>query len=219
MLGGSSVQPADQRMHAGLGPDRAGLTSDTLRSGELLRRGRVPWNRDESHNSPAGHPGSRRCSSFTYGQYAHSSRLAIRAPRSGTYTTHHGSGGLDSSTQDWLARPHGLWPHRGGACGAQVPPHPVAAARRDALADGRGPARAASDRREPPAGARGRAKLAATPRPRSRAASRTSHGTFPPRSSVLSGTVMVADVLFKAAKAVVRRRDSSSSLRRSVRGG
>jgi hypothetical protein len=36
----------------------------------------------------AGHPASRRCSSLTYRQYAHSSRLAIRAPRSeACYTT------------------------------------------------------------------------------------------------------------------------------------
>jgi hypothetical protein len=51
----------------------------------------VPWNRDASHNSRAGPPGSLRCSFLTYAQYARSSRLAIRAPRSGTYATHHGS--------------------------------------------------------------------------------------------------------------------------------
>jgi hypothetical protein len=56
--------------------------------------GLVPWNRDVSHNSRAGHPGWRRCSSLTYAQYARSSRLAIRAPRSGPYATHHGSRGL-----------------------------------------------------------------------------------------------------------------------------
>ena len=32
-----------------------------------------------------GHPGWLRCSSLKYAQYSHSSRLAIRAPRSGTY--------------------------------------------------------------------------------------------------------------------------------------
>ena len=40
--------------------------------------------RDSSHNSRAGHPGWRRCSSLTYAQYARSSRLASRAPRSAT---------------------------------------------------------------------------------------------------------------------------------------
>jgi hypothetical protein len=54
----------------------------------------VPWNRDDSHNSRAGHPGRRRCSSLTYAQYARSSRLASRAPRSGTCASHHGSRGL-----------------------------------------------------------------------------------------------------------------------------
>ena len=57
----------------------------------------VPWKRDASHNSRAGHPGWRRCSSLTYAQYARSSRLAIRAPRSGTYATHHASRGLAMS--------------------------------------------------------------------------------------------------------------------------
>ena len=46
--------------------------------------------RDSSHNSRAGHPGWLRCSSLTYSRYARSSRLAIRAPRSGTYATNHG---------------------------------------------------------------------------------------------------------------------------------
>ena len=45
----------------------------------------VPWKRDASHNSRAGHPGWRRCSSLTYSRYARSSRLAIRAPRSGIW--------------------------------------------------------------------------------------------------------------------------------------
>src|SRR6266513_4571890 len=44
---------------------------------------------DSSHNSRAGHPGWLRCSSLTYSRYARSSRLAIRAPRSGTYATNH----------------------------------------------------------------------------------------------------------------------------------
>jgi tetratricopeptide (TPR) repeat protein len=54
----------------------------------------VPWNRDDSHHSRAGHPVWRRCSSLTYAQYARSSRLASRAPRSGPYASHHGSRGL-----------------------------------------------------------------------------------------------------------------------------
>ena len=54
----------------------------------------VSRNRDSSHNSRAGHPGSPRCSSLKYAEYSRSSRLAIRAPRSGTYATNHGSGTL-----------------------------------------------------------------------------------------------------------------------------
>src|SRR6476659_7133843 len=46
-------------------------------------------NSDSTHNSRAGHPASRCCSSLTYAQYARSSRLAIRAPRSGTYARNH----------------------------------------------------------------------------------------------------------------------------------
>ena len=38
-----------------------------------------------SYQLPAGHPGWRRCSSLTYSRYARSSRLAIRAPRSGIW--------------------------------------------------------------------------------------------------------------------------------------
>ena len=60
----------------------------------IPRRQLVPWKRDDSHKSRAGHPGWRRCSSVPYAQYAPSSRLAIRAPRSGTYATHHASRGL-----------------------------------------------------------------------------------------------------------------------------
>ena len=47
-----------------------------------------------SHNSRAGHPAWLRCSSLKYAQYSRSSRLAVRAPRSGTYATHHASRGL-----------------------------------------------------------------------------------------------------------------------------
>ena len=56
--------------------------------------GLVPWIRDVSHNSRAGRPVWRRCSSLAYAQYARSSRLASRAPRSGTYARHHESRGL-----------------------------------------------------------------------------------------------------------------------------
>src|SRR5712691_8315201 len=55
----------------------------------------VSRNSDSSHNSRAGHPGWLRCSSLTYSRYARSSRLAIRAPRSGTYATNHCYGTLD----------------------------------------------------------------------------------------------------------------------------
>jgi hypothetical protein len=54
----------------------------------------VSRNSDSSHNSRAGHPGWRRCSSLKYAQYSRSSRLAIRAPRSGTYATNNCSGTL-----------------------------------------------------------------------------------------------------------------------------
>src|SRR6476469_836411 len=53
-----------------------------------------PWNRDFWHKLRAGHPAGRRCSSLPYAQYAHSSRLARRAPRSGPYASYHGSRGL-----------------------------------------------------------------------------------------------------------------------------
>ena len=42
----------------------------------------------------AGHPVWRRCSSLTYSRYAHSSRLASRAPRSGTLSPYFGIGTL-----------------------------------------------------------------------------------------------------------------------------
>src|SRR5213594_2839531 len=56
----------------------------------------VSRNSDSSHNSRAGHPGWLRCSSLTYSRYARSSRLAIRAPRSGTHATNHCYGTLVS---------------------------------------------------------------------------------------------------------------------------
>ena len=59
--------------------------------GAGLRGTLVPWKRDESHNSRAGHPDWRRCSFLRYAQYPRSSRLASRAPRSGTRATHHDS--------------------------------------------------------------------------------------------------------------------------------
>jgi hypothetical protein len=70
----------------------------------------VPWNRDESHNSRAGHPDWQRCSSVRYTQYLRSSRLVSRAPRSGIYATHHGSRGLarrcggSASMAMWITR-------------------------------------------------------------------------------------------------------------------
>ena len=54
----------------------------------------VPWKRDASDNSRAGHPRCRRCSSVEYSRYSPSSRLAIGAPRSGTCPRHHVSRGL-----------------------------------------------------------------------------------------------------------------------------
>ena len=48
-----------------------------------------------SPNSRAGHPGWRRCASLKYAQYARSSRLATRAPRSGTLETDLGFGTMN----------------------------------------------------------------------------------------------------------------------------
>ena len=50
--------------------------------------------RDSRHNCRAGHPRWRRCSSFKYAEYSHSSRLASGAPRSGIYATYHAAGTL-----------------------------------------------------------------------------------------------------------------------------
>ena len=47
-----------------------------------------------SPNSRAGHPAWLRCSSLKYSRYARSSRLASRAPRSGTSATNHWDGTL-----------------------------------------------------------------------------------------------------------------------------
>src|SRR5204862_4867199 len=45
-----------------------------------------------------------RCSSLTYSRYARSSRLAIRAPRSGTYATNHRYGTLKPDSGGPLLR-------------------------------------------------------------------------------------------------------------------
>jgi O-6-methylguanine DNA methyltransferase len=47
-----------------------------------LRTLLVPWKRDASHNSRAGHPGSPRCSSLTYARMLgrHALRSGRRAP-------------------------------------------------------------------------------------------------------------------------------------------
>jgi hypothetical protein len=49
----------------------------------------VSWPRGSQHNSRAWHPGWLRCSSLRYSRYPRSSRLAIRAPRSGINVTIH----------------------------------------------------------------------------------------------------------------------------------
>src|SRR5439155_8090502 len=59
------------------------LNASNSNSGADLERQLVSRNSDSSHKSRAGHPGWLRCSSLTYSRYARSSRLAIRAPRSG----------------------------------------------------------------------------------------------------------------------------------------
>src|SRR4051812_40481520 len=50
--------------------------------------------RDSRNNCRAGHPRWRRCDSVKYARYFPSSRLAIGAPRSGTYTTNYAVGTL-----------------------------------------------------------------------------------------------------------------------------
>src|SRR5204863_21506 len=72
----------------------------------------VSRNSDSSHNSRAGHPPppqrgcrvgdagagcvARRLHTPEYSRHARSSRLAIRAPRSGTYATNHCYGTLEA---------------------------------------------------------------------------------------------------------------------------
>src|SRR5712691_12018811 len=74
-----------------------GILPTAPRAGSLVGHGLVSRNSDSSHDSRAGHPGWLRCSSLTYSRYARSSRLAIRAPRSGTYATNHCYGTLAAS--------------------------------------------------------------------------------------------------------------------------
>src|SRR5829696_6279747 len=82
----------------------------------------VPWKRDDSHNSRAGHPRWRRCSSVEYAQYSSSSRLASGAPRSGTYASHHVSRGLDGlDRRAFLACAGGLATATLTPAGAQTP--------------------------------------------------------------------------------------------------
>ena len=76
----------------------ASAPCNTRRSDRVAQTDLVSWNSGSSHNSRAGHPGSRRCSSLKYARYSRSSRLAIRAPRSGTYATNHCSRTLAAST-------------------------------------------------------------------------------------------------------------------------
>src|SRR2546429_1455950 len=109
----------------------------------------VSRNSDSSHNSRAGHPSSTptrlprrgprgwlRCSSLTYSRYARSSRLAIRAPRSGTYATNHCYGTLGGCDGEENM-------HRGGD-GRHIrrlpagPDHELAADDRRAARDGGG---------------------------------------------------------------------------------
>jgi hypothetical protein len=65
----------------------------------------VPRNSGSSHDSRAGHPGRLRCSSFEYSRYSQSSRLAGRAPRSGTYATIHCYGTLENGSSNQTGAP------------------------------------------------------------------------------------------------------------------
>src|SRR5439155_5023936 len=111
-----------------------------LRSSAAL----VSRNSDSSHNSRAGHPGWLRCSSLTYSRYARSSRLAIRAPRSGTYATNHCYGTLDRRALRILQREPELLRERVDrraralprAFGLEAQVADAAAPRRDHAADG-----------------------------------------------------------------------------------
>src|SRR5713226_6089073 len=76
-----------RRVSSPTAPAVACETGRKLAPGLLLSRPR-----DSRHNSRAGHPGWLRCSSLKYSRYSRSSRLAIRAPRSGIYATLHGGG-------------------------------------------------------------------------------------------------------------------------------
>jgi AraC-like DNA-binding protein len=77
--------------------------------------------RDSQHKSRAGHPASLRCSSLTNSRFARFSRLAIRAPRSGTYVTNHAAGTLAGCCS--TAIEHGYSARRHGERrGARPPP-------------------------------------------------------------------------------------------------
>src|SRR5712692_7496950 len=78
-----------RRVSSPTAPAVACETGRKLAPGLLLSRPR-----DSRHNSRAGHPGWLRCSSLKYSRYSRSSRLAGRAPRSGTYATNHVAGTL-----------------------------------------------------------------------------------------------------------------------------
>src|SRR5216683_4807913 len=78
-----------RRVSSPTAPAVACETGRKLAPGLLLSRPR-----DSRHNSRAGHPGWLRCSSLKYSRYSRSSRLAGRAPRSGTYATNHAAGTL-----------------------------------------------------------------------------------------------------------------------------
>ena len=67
-----------RRSGAGTGRRRAGALHQRA---QAIERATMSRTRDAQHDSRAGHPASRRCSSLTYHRYAPSSRLAIRAPR------------------------------------------------------------------------------------------------------------------------------------------
>ena len=79
-----------------------GLTSDrvlqSLRPGlryQINAYQLVSCHRDSQHNSRAGHPACRRCSSVECAQYSPSSRLVSRAPGAGTYASNHGDRTLE----------------------------------------------------------------------------------------------------------------------------
>src|SRR4249920_2254771 len=80
----------------------------------------VPWKRVPSPNSRAGHPGWRRCSALKYSRYSRASRLAIRAPRSGTYATTHVVRALGGSMKTFAALLVGIGIGAGAMLAAQT---------------------------------------------------------------------------------------------------